>query len=92
MSNHPTKCSLDIYLPLSAPKCKPIATKPRRFSLDHRQFIQSEVNRLMSDGVIEFSTSPWRVQVSTSNETNFRGKLPLLNTMLQYYINCTSIL
>ena len=44
-------------------KCKPIATKLRRFSLDDRQFIQSEVNRLMSDGVIEFSTSPWRAQV-----------------------------
>ena len=32
------------------------------------------------------------LRVSTSNETNFRGNLPLLNTMLQYYINCTSIL
>ena len=46
-----------------SPKCKPIATKPRRFSLDDRRFIQSEVNRLMSDGVIELSTSPWRAQV-----------------------------
>ena len=39
-----------------------------------------------------FKAKDIRLLVSTSNETNFRGNLPLLNTMLQYYINCTSIL
>ena len=65
------------HLNLHPHKCKPIATKPRRFSLDDRQFIQSEVYHLMLDGVIEFSTSPWCAQVVVvksavpSNEKDF---------------------
>ena len=45
------------------PGCEPICTKSRRFSLDDRQFIAREVNRLLQDGVIEESSSPWRAQV-----------------------------
>ena len=35
------------------PNCKPIATKPRRFGLQDREFIQSEVNHLLAEGIIE---------------------------------------
>lgn len=46
-----------------SPACQPICTKSRRFSLDDRQFIAREINRLLQDGVIEESSSPWRAQV-----------------------------
>lgn len=43
--------------------CHPIATKSRRYSADDREFISGEVDRLLSDGIIEKSKSPWRAQV-----------------------------
>ena len=45
------------------PGCKPIATKSRRFSFDEEDFIQGEIDRLLSGGIIEPSTSPWRAQI-----------------------------
>ena len=45
------------------PGCKPIATKSRRFSFDDEDFIQGEIDRLLSGGIIELSTSPWRAQI-----------------------------
>ncbi|XP_059827450.1 uncharacterized protein LOC132395170 [Hypanus sabinus] len=45
------------------PDCKPVATKSRRYSAGDRAFIQSEVQRLLREGIIEPSTSPWRAQV-----------------------------
>ena len=43
--------------------CKPIITKSRWYSLEDRQFIETEVNRLEKEGIIEKSDSPWRAQV-----------------------------
>lgn len=49
--------------------CKPIAAKSRRYSTPDRQFIQSEVQRLLKEDIIEPSLSPWRAQVIvTTNE------------------------
>ncbi|XP_059843069.1 uncharacterized protein LOC132403623 [Hypanus sabinus] len=45
------------------PDCKPVATKSRRYSAGDRAFIRSEVQRLLREGIIEPSTSPWRAQV-----------------------------
>ncbi|XP_062897544.1 uncharacterized protein LOC134342847 [Mobula hypostoma] len=45
------------------PDCKPVATKSRRYSAGDRAFTKSEVQRLLREGVIEASTSPWRAQV-----------------------------
>ena len=51
------------------PDCKPIATKSRRFSTLDQQFIKSETSRMLAEGIIEPSTSPWRAQVVvTTNE------------------------
>ena len=51
------------------PDCRPIATKSRRFTKPDEKFIDSEIQRLLSEGIIETSTSPWRAQVLvTSNE------------------------
>ena len=45
------------------PHSKPIATKSRRFSFSDKTFIAEEISRLMSENIIEHSTSPWRAQV-----------------------------
>ncbi|XP_038652364.1 uncharacterized protein LOC119965671 [Scyliorhinus canicula] len=45
------------------PDCKPVATRSRRYSAQDRSFIRSEVQRLLTEGVIEASNSPWRAQV-----------------------------
>ncbi|XP_059804785.1 uncharacterized protein LOC132380106 isoform X2 [Hypanus sabinus] len=65
-----TTCSLSTLKvpppPLFAnltPDCKPVATKSRRYSAGDRAFIQSEVQRLLREGIIEPSSSPWRAQV-----------------------------
>ena len=46
-----------------SPDCKPVAAKSRRYSRDDRKFIDSEVRRLLKEGIIEPSTSSWRSQV-----------------------------
>lgn len=49
--------------------CKPIATKSRQFSNPDKIFIQTEISRMIKEGIIEHSTSPWRAQVLvTTNE------------------------
>ena len=45
------------------PDSKPIATKSRRFSSSDKTFIAEEISRLMSEHIIEHSTSSWRAQV-----------------------------
>ncbi|XP_042234811.1 uncharacterized protein LOC121874649 [Homarus americanus] len=42
---------------------KPIATKSRKFSPDDQKLITKEIQRLLFEGIIESSTSPWRAQV-----------------------------
>ena len=41
----------------------PIATKSRKYSQDDQEFIVAEINRLLNEGIIEPSDSPWRAQV-----------------------------
>ena len=42
------------------PDCTPVATKSRMYSAPDRHFIEKEVSRLLKEGIIEPSTSPWR--------------------------------
>ncbi|VDI18016.1 Hypothetical predicted protein [Mytilus galloprovincialis] len=50
-------------------ECRPIATKSRKYSTVDREFIEKETTRLLTEGIIEPSMSPWRAQVLvTSNE------------------------
>ena len=73
---HADRCATDTTCSLSTltipppllfanltPDCKPVATKSRRYSAGDRAFIQSEVQRLLREGIIESSTSPQRAQV-----------------------------
>ena len=40
--------------------CKPIALNPRRFSEPDREFIDSKIQRMSKQGIIEPSNLPWR--------------------------------
>lgn len=52
-----------------SPDLKPIRCNSRQYSKPDTEFISQEVSKLLSDGRIEPSTSPWRAQVLvTSNE------------------------
>ena len=54
---------------------KPIVTKSRRFSTPDKQFIDSKIENLLSDNVIEPSSSPWRAQVMVTKNENHRPRL-----------------
>ena len=43
--------------------CHPVITKSRFYSKEDRLFISEEIKRLLEEGIIEESKSPWRAQV-----------------------------
>ena len=45
------------------PNCRPIADKTRKYSSEDMEFIKTETERLLKEGIIEDSHSPWRAQV-----------------------------
>ena len=51
-----------------SPTCKPIATKSRHYSQQDHNFINSEISRLLEEGIIEPSRSPWRAQVLVAKQ------------------------
>ena len=57
------------------PNCKPIMTKSRRYSDEDRKFIAEEVERLLSEGIIEPSNSPWRAQVVVTRNERHKKRL-----------------
>ena len=57
--------------------CHPIATKSRRYSQDDLVFIDNEVKRLLKEGIIEQSRSPWRAQVVVTKDENHRKRLAI---------------
>ena len=62
---------VSLFANLSA-DCKPITTKSRRHTPDDQNFIASEVSKLLNDGVIEPSNSPWRAQIFVVSQTHKR--------------------
>ena len=46
-----------------SPNIKPIASKLRKYSEEDKAFIKEETDRLLREGIIEHSNSPWRAQV-----------------------------
>ena len=57
------------------PGCKPIAIKSRNYSYEDRQFIIDEVDRLLRNGIIEPSKSPWRAQVIVTREGRHKRRM-----------------
>ena len=54
---------------------KPIATKSRRFTKQDQEFIKLEVSKLLKEGIIEPSVSPWRAQVLVTKEGNHKRRM-----------------
>ena len=55
--------------------CHPVAAKSRRFSTPDRLFIKSEVSRLLKEGIIEKSNSPWRSQPYVTGGGNQKKRM-----------------
>ena len=55
--------------------CKPIATKSRRHSDMDERFIETEVQKLLKEGVIETSASPWRAQVLVTSGERHKKRM-----------------
>jgi len=53
------------------PDCKPVATKSRRYSTEDRSFIRTEMQRLLNEGIIEASNSPWQAQMVVVKTTGW---------------------
>ena len=52
----------------------PIASKSRHFSKEDQKFIQQGITKLLSEGIIEPSVSPWRAQVVFAKDPLHRHK------------------
>ena len=57
--------------------CHPIASKSRRYSQEDSAFIDEEVKRLLKEGIIEPSLSPWRAQVAVTENENHKKRLAI---------------
>ena len=55
--------------------CHSIATKLRRYSHDEGKFIDAADQRLLKEGIIEPSNSPWRAQVVVTRNENHKKRL-----------------
>ena len=64
----------EVFANLS-PDCKPIATKSRKYSSHDKKFIESETQKLLAEGIIEPSRSPWRAQVVVTKDDNHKKRL-----------------
>ena len=67
-----------------SPDCKPIAAKSRRYSVEDKKFIQLEIERLLKEGIIEQSNSPWRSQVVVVKEKKKRLVIDYSETINKY--------
>ena len=55
--------------------CRPIATKSRRYSRPDSEFISEEIKRLLKEGLIEPSHSPWRAQPLVVVQENHKRRM-----------------
>ena len=54
---------------------KPFATKSRKYNTTDRTLIEYEVQRLLKEGIIELSNSPWCAQVLVTTNENHRKRM-----------------
>ena len=57
------------------PDCTPIAVKSRRYTSSDAKFIESETQKLLSEGLMEPSTSPWRAQVLVTADEKHKNRM-----------------
>ena len=51
------------------PNHKPIAVKSRHFNKEDQSFINKEIQKLLSEGIIEENVSPWQAQLVVVKES-----------------------
>lgn len=56
-------------------KFRPTSTKSSRFETDDKHCIKTEVNRMLRDGIIRESTSPWRAQILNVDNEKHKKRL-----------------
>ena len=57
------------------PDSRPIGVKSRRHSIPDTKFIQSEISRMLKEGIIKPSQSPWRAQTLVVSPENHKKRL-----------------
>ena len=75
------------------PDCKPVRIKSRRYCSADIKFIKSETERLIKNGVIEESVSPWRSQVLITSSENHKRRMVIdySHTINRFTERCLSI-
>ncbi|XP_039283012.1 protein IWS1 homolog A-like [Nilaparvata lugens] len=56
---------------------KPIITKSRKHSLEDTSFMEKEIEKLLADGIIEESRSPWRAQAFVVKNENHKKRMAM---------------
>ena len=56
------------------PGSKPIASKSRRYNESDKLFIRNEIRKLLNEGIIEPSFSPWRAQVLVTKDERHKRR------------------
>ncbi|GFW38255.1 retrovirus-related Pol polyprotein from transposon opus [Trichonephila clavipes] len=57
------------------PDCRPLVTKSRRQTVEDNMFMALEVHKLLQEGVIEPSNSPWRAQAFVIRGENQKPRM-----------------
>ena len=57
------------------PDCKPVAIRSRHYSMADKKFIEAEIGRMLAEGIIRQSNSPWRAQVLVTSGENHKRRL-----------------
>ena len=58
-----------------SPECVPIRCKSKKYSKSEERFIASEIQKLVSQGKIEESFSPWRAQVLVTDNDRHKRRM-----------------
>ena len=65
-------------------KAKTIASKSRKHKIEDRNFVDTEVKRMIADGIITVSTSPWRAQAFVNRDHKPRMVIDYSETVNRY--------
>ena len=57
------------------PKVRPISTPSRRFNAEDSRLITEQINKLLDQGIIEHSESPWRAQVLVTKDERQKRRM-----------------
>ena len=67
---------LEPFVNLTA-DCHPIASKSWTYYQEDSTFLDKEVKRLLKEGIIEASLSPWRAEVVVTKDENHKKRLAI---------------